>query len=80
MAMSKDVLGLAIANRIIDADATDASKLDVQAFWKEIADMIISHIQDNATITVASGIKVSTTGTASAQKGATTTTGTATIL
>lgn len=45
----------------------------------KIAEAIIDEIKINGVVTVASGIAVSTTGTASAQTGATTATGTGTI-
>ena len=78
MAMSKDVLGPAIANKIIASDAPADLKNQITKQWTDIAEVIINHIK-GATITVASGIPVSTTGSATAQTGATTSTGTATI-
>ena len=79
MAMSKDVLGKAIADMIVSASAPAEQKAQIQSLWTDIAGAIIDHITTNATITVAAGIPVSTAGTAAAQTGATTSTGTATI-
>jgi hypothetical protein len=42
----------------------------MQKFWKDIANEIVSHIQSNAE--VPAGIEVATTGSETAQKGATT--------
>lgn len=44
-----------------------------------IAFHVVAHIKNNAVVTVAKGIKVKTTGSASAQTGATDETGTGTI-
>lgn len=46
---------------------------------RRIAQVVVDHIVSNGVVTVASGIPVSTTGSASAQSGATTATGTGTI-
>ena len=48
------------------------------ALGKAIADLIIDEVK-KSTITVAAGISVATTGSATSQTGATTSTGTATI-
>ena len=72
MAMSKASLGKAIADLIIDMKAKITSQ------WTNIAGAIIDEIK-KATITVAAGIPVSTSGSPTAQTGATTSTGTATI-
>lgn len=79
MAMSKDLLGKAIADLIIDANAPDDMKSKITSQWTDIAGAIIDEIK-KATITVASGIPVSTTGSSTAQAGMTTGTGTATIV
>lgn len=78
MAMSKDALGKAIADLIIDENAPDEMKTAITNKWKDIAGVIIAEIK-KSTITVAAGINVKTTGSATAQEGATTSTGTATI-
>jgi predicted KAP-like P-loop ATPase len=78
MAMSKTALGKAIADLIIDSNAPADMKTQITAQWTNIAGAIIDEIK-KATIVVATGIPVSTTGTAVAQTGATTSTGSATI-
>ena len=79
MAMSKTALGKAIADLIIDANAPADMKSKITSQWTDIAGAIIDEIK-KATITVAAGIPVSTTGSATAQAGATTSTGSATIV
>ncbi len=79
MAMSKTALGKAIADLIIDANAPNDMKAKITSQWTDIAGAIIDEVK-KATITVAAGIPVSTTGSALAQTGATTSTGTATIV
>ena len=54
-------------------------KSKITSQWTDIAGAIIDEIK-KATITVASGIPVSTTGSSTAQTGSTTSTGTATII
>jgi hypothetical protein len=44
-----------------------------------IAETVVDHITANAVVTVASGIPVATTGTAAAQTGETTATGTGVV-
>jgi hypothetical protein len=78
MAMSKTALGKAIADLVIDKNAPTEMKQKITQQWTNIAGAIIDEIK-KSTITVASGIPVSTTGSASAQTGATTATGSATI-
>lgn len=70
MAMNGDTLGVAIADAIMDASASEAGKTQCREFWKKVANEIVSHIQSNAE--VPAGISVSTTGTSTAQTGATT--------
>lgn len=79
MAMSAAVLGAAIANKVCDSKASADAKAEVQKIWTDIAEEIIAHITANAVVTVASGIPVSTAGSAAAQTGATTSTGAGTI-
>lgn len=79
MAMNATTLGKALADCVASSDAPADQKAQIVTLWTNIASAIISHITSNATITVASGIAVSTTGTAAAQTGATTSTGSATI-
>ena len=78
MAMSKTDLGKAIADLIIDANAPADMKAKITSQWTNIAGAIIDEIK-KSTITVAAGISVSTSGSPTAQTGATTSTGTATI-
>lgn len=79
MAMSKDALGKAIADLIIAEDAPDDMKTKITEQWTNIAGAIIDEIK-KATITVDAGIPVSTTGSATAQTGSTTSTGSASIV
>lgn len=79
MAMSNVALGKAIADLIIDKNAPADMKAKITSQWTNIAGAIIDEIK-KATITVAAGIPVSTTGSPTAQTGATTSTGTATIM
>ena len=90
MAMNGDTLGSAIGKAFYDAiptkvknDMTPAARTDtcnaLIANAKIIASCVVAHIKTNAEITVASGIPVSTSGSAAAQTGFTTSTGTATI-
>ena len=79
MAMSNASLGKAIADLIIDENAPDDMKAKITSQWTNIAGAIIDEIK-KATITVAAGIPVSTAGSSTAQTGATTSTGTATIM
>jgi hypothetical protein len=77
MAMDKDVLGMALAGVVVDASSVPPAPdqlINIQTFWKNMSAVIIAHIQDNAE--VPAGIAVSTTGSASAQTGATTAPGT----
>ena len=79
MAMNKAALGKAIADLIVDANAPADMKTKITKQWTDIAGAIIDEVK-KATITVAAGIPVSTTGSAAAQTGATTATGSATIV
>ena len=79
MAMSNVDLGKAIADLIIDENAPADMKAKITSQWTNIAGAIIDEIK-KATITVAAGIPVSTSGSPTAQTGSTTSTGTATIM
>jgi hypothetical protein len=77
MAMDKDVLGMALAGVVVGASSvppTPDQLVNIQTFWKNMAAVIIAHIQDNAE--VPAGIAVSTTGSPTAQTGKTTEPGT----
>lgn len=79
MAMNGKTLGDAIADIIISPQAPADMKQKITEQWEAIGAAIVKHIQDNALVTVAAGIAVSTAGSATAQTGATTSTGTGTI-
>ena len=73
MAMDGDVMGSAIAAVLINRSTvppTPDMAANIQQFWKDVAAEVVIHIQEYAE--VPAGIGVSTTGTASAQTGATT--------
>ena len=79
MAMSKDVLGLALAQVVIDAASTPPSGTqlaNIKQFCTDVADAVITHIQTMAQ--VSPGIPVATAGGPAAQTGATTGPGTIT--
>jgi uridylate kinase len=77
MALNSTTLASALENAIknIDAESDDTRKKMAEA----IATEVVNHIKNNGVVTVASGIPVATAGTAAAQTGATTSTGTGTI-
>ena len=79
MPMSKDVLGKAIAKIVVASDADASMKAKIEKLWTDIAGEIINHITTQSQIVVAAGIPVATAGSQSAQTGATTSPGTATI-
>lgn len=79
MAMNGKTLGDEIAALITDSGAPDEMKNKIKKLWEDIGDAIVKHIEENAVVTVAAGIPVATTGSQSAQSGATTSTGTGTI-
>jgi hypothetical protein len=69
MPMNGNVLGTDIANAVMDSRATAEARAKVTENWQKIADVLVKHIQDNAE--VQAGIPVKTTGSATAQTGAT---------
>jgi hypothetical protein len=82
MAMNKTALGKAIADLIIDANAPDDMKAKITSQWTDIAGAIIDEIK-KATITVGVGISVTIPATSDPGKpsqGATSSTGSATIV
>jgi hypothetical protein len=83
MAMNGQTLGDVIYNLIVNAPPppTDQAQLkqNINKLWQDIAQAIVAHIQQNAVVTVQAGITVTTTGTAAAQAGATTASGTGAI-
>ncbi len=70
MAMNGTKLGDDIAAVITDPNATPEMKQQTKALWAKIGGVIVTHIQTNAQ--VMAGIPVSTTGSQTAQTGATT--------
>lgn len=73
MAMNKAVLGKALADLVISPDAPADQQATILQMWTDIADAIITHIQDNAVVQAGIAVTVApTTGTGS-------TTGTGTI-
>lgn len=74
MAMNGDTLGLAIADAVLDSGASAEGKAKCEEFWKKVAGVMVSYIQQNAE--VPAGITVTTTDTVpgvhSAHTGATT--------
>lgn len=90
MAMNGTTLGTAIGTAFYNAIPNSVKQCmtaeDKAATCKALIDnatiiatCVVAHIQSNAQVTVASGILVSTTGTAAAQTGSTVSTGTGTI-
>jgi len=70
MALNGNLLGTEIANAIINASAPPEVKTEVIKLWQKIGGAIVDHITKNAEIPA--GIAVSTTGSPTAQTGATT--------
>jgi hypothetical protein len=79
VALSGDVLGEAIAGAIVDSRANAEIKAQVEELWKKISKEIVGHFTENAVVTVAAGIAVSTSGSEFSQTGATTSTGSGTV-
>lgn len=79
MAMNGKTLGDEIAALITDSSAPAEVKSKIEKLWEDIAGVIVKHIEQNAVVTVAAGIPVATSGSPTAQTGATTSTGTGTI-
>jgi hypothetical protein len=54
MALSKDVLGLALYNRASNYNDKEIDDIDQarQDFWKGVAEEIINHFKSNATLNV----------------------------
>lgn len=83
--MNATTLAAAIVTEVVDelydggGGLSSAQIEGIEKIAGIIANKVVNHIKDNAVVTVASGIAVSTTGTAAAQMGTTTGTGTGTI-
>jgi predicted KAP-like P-loop ATPase len=67
-------LGDKIADLITASDAPSKAKAEIRALWEGVAAVIVDHFIANAVVNA--GIPVATTGTAGAQTGQTTETGT----
>lgn len=85
MGMNATTLTAAIVNDVVNelydggGGLSSAQIAGIEKIAGIIAVSVVNHIKDNAVVTVAKGIKVKTTGSASAQTGATDETGTGTI-
>ena len=75
MGMNGDVLGDAIVDLIMSPDAPAHMQTRIRELWEGIGRVIVKHIQDNAVVTVESGIAVDCGGLA----GSTVTEGTGTV-
>ena len=69
MAMNGKLLGKEIADAIISSKADAKAKAAVLELWEKIGGAIVDHITTNAE--VPAGITVKTTGSPTAQSGAT---------
>lgn len=78
MAMNGKDLGDRIAEILTDSKAPADMKAQIKAIWEKIGSEIVAEVK-KAQITVAAGIPVSTTGSPTAQTGATTSTGSGTV-
>jgi hypothetical protein len=72
-------LGDAIAALILAPNADADAKKKIIKLWEDIGDVIVNHFIDKAELVIDAGIAVSTSGSASAQTGATTAPGKGTI-
>lgn len=75
MGMNGVVLGDAIVDLIMSPDAPAHMQTRIRELWEGIGQVIVKHIQDNAVVTVESGIAVDCGGLA----GSTVAEGTGTI-
>jgi hypothetical protein len=73
------LLGDKIAALIIEANAPPEARQKITKLWEEIGETIVAHFISNTELDVNSGISVSTSGSATAQSGATTAKGTGKI-
>ena len=60
MAMNNIILGNAIADTLMSPDTPTEQKEDIRELWRDIADVIIKHIQTNAQVNVVSVSGVTT--------------------
>lgn len=75
MAMNGPQLGDEIVQFIMSPEAPARMQAQITELWEKIGTVIVKHIQDNAVVTVASGIAVDCGGLA----GATVAEGTGTV-
>ena len=64
MGMNGNVLGDAIVDLIMSPDAPAHMQTRIRELWEGIGRVIVKHIQDNAVVTVESGIAVDCGGLA----------------
>ena len=64
MGMNGNVLGDAIVDLIMSPDAPAHMQIRIRELWEGIGRVIVKHIQDNAIVTVESGIAVDCGGLA----------------
>lgn len=81
MAMNGDDLGKAIANAVNGLDLSSKPAPSTEDIWKIVANVLVNYMKANIEVTtdvsttVASGIAVTTAGSATAQVGQTTAVG-----
>ena len=63
MAMNGVQLGHEIVNYIMSPEAPASMQAKIYELWENIGKVIVKHIQDNAVVTVDSGISVDNLGT-----------------
>lgn len=69
MGMNGVVLGDAIVDLIMSPDAPAHMQTRIRELWEGIGQVIVKHIQDNAVVTVDSGIPVDNTARSNSQPG-----------
>jgi hypothetical protein len=80
MAMSSSGLAASMKNEILAIPGiTINDTAELEKFCTALSTAVVDHIKSNAVVTVQPGISVSTTGSAAAQTGATTGTGTGSV-
>lgn len=79
MAMNGPQLGDEIVQFIMSPEAPARMQAQIYELWEKIGTVIVKHIQDNAVVTVESGIAVDNTGTQQQPAWATVEEGTGTV-
>ena len=69
MSMDKDILGAAIAARLMPPDASESTKAVSVEIWTKVADEVIRHIEENATGILSFNVTVDRTGRGMATPG-----------